>query len=280
MNPRQRRGILLLITAGIGAIAVFVAVWGYTNSLHQRLGEYQTAVLVAEDIPAHQPVTPDLLETTEVPADFFEDSFLRDPTDVEVGAGEQLVAAVDIEAGTMLQENMLQGAPALSEGEREIAIMVDAETGVAGKINRGSLVDVYATYAASPDSPACAMRVLTQVQVLDIGEITTETDETTGAQSGVVPVTFRLSPEQTLHLTHAEAFSTKLRLGLISPEGGGSEPAEMEFCSDTDIEEFFEDADNPIHDPYGEDGPDLAEEDDAGAEGDADGDAEENGDNE
>lgn len=266
MNPRQRRGVLLMIVAGIGAVAIFAAVWAYTNALREDLGEMRTVVRVAEDVNAYDPVTPDALDTTEVPAGYFEDTFVEDPGEVVPTEGQQVVASTNLEEGALLQESMLMDAPELDAGEREIAIMVDAETGVAGKVDRGSLVDIYATYDGGTEEPPCAVRVLTEVEVLDIGDITAEAEDETGVGGNTVPVTFRLSPEDTLQLTFAESFSIQLRLGLISPQGAGSEPEEMEFCSDTDVEEFFEDAEMPDHEDFDEEGPDTVDEDEDAAE--------------
>ena len=43
---------------------------------------------------------------------------------------------------------MLAAPPEINDGEREVAILVDASTGVAGKIEPGADVDVIASYAA------------------------------------------------------------------------------------------------------------------------------------
>ena len=43
---------------------------------------------------------------------------------------------------------MLVPPPQLQEGQREEAILVDASTGVAGRVRPGDLVDVIASYAA------------------------------------------------------------------------------------------------------------------------------------
>ena len=48
---------------------------------------------------------------------------------------------------------MLVTPPEISEGEREVAILVDAATGVAGKIEPGREVDVIASYAAEAGDP-------------------------------------------------------------------------------------------------------------------------------
>ena len=49
---------------------------------------------------------------------------------------------------------MLVTPPEINQGEREVAILVDAATGVAGKIAPGRQVDVIASYGAVPRRPA------------------------------------------------------------------------------------------------------------------------------
>ncbi|GAB3475941.1 Flp pilus assembly protein CpaB [Nocardiopsis coralliicola] len=231
MNPRQRRGLLLMIVAGIGAIAVFLTVVSYVNGINRELGTYRTALRLTEEVAPYQPITEDMVEPHEVPARFFEeDIFISDLEQVLDQPGRQPVSSTYISEGSLLQTSMVIPAPELEAGEREIAIMVNAETGVAGKVSRQSRVDIYATYPADGDGgDSCATRVLTDVEVLEVGQVGQSTDEQ-GQTAATVPVTFRLNPQDTLHLTHAEAFSSSLRLGLISPEGSG-EPGDMQFCS-------------------------------------------------
>lgn len=235
MNPRQRRGVLLMIVAGLGAFAVFATVFVYTSSLRNELGEFQTVLRVTQDVPPFSEITPEMVEETEVPSQYFEETFISDlgqlPSDDEE---TEAVAAALIEEGSLLQRGMLAPAPDLDSGEREIAIMVNAETGVAGKISSGSLVDVVATFGGSENSPPCALRVLTEVSVVDIGAINAE-EGATGP--GAVPVTFSLDPESVLQLTFAETFATTTRLSLVSPQGGG-DPGASDFCPDNVVEDF------------------------------------------
>ena len=51
---------------------------------------------------------------------------------------------------SILQEGMLVAPPELSPGEREVAILVDASTGVAGKIEPGRPVDIIAAFQGDP----------------------------------------------------------------------------------------------------------------------------------
>ncbi|CAM4023712.1 Flp pilus assembly protein CpaB [Nocardiopsis rhodophaea] len=238
MNPRQRRGILLMIVAGIGAVAVTFSVMSYVAKLNAELGSYQTVLRLTQDVPAYQPVTADMVEEAKVPAKFFEESFVSDlQSDLELKPGEVPVSAAALDKGLLLQTSMLRPAPDLKAGEREIAIMVDAETGVAGKVGPGSRVDIYATFKGDQENPPCAVRALTDIEVLELGVVRSEAEEETGTLTGNVPVTFRLNPEDTLRLTYLESFSSTLRLGLVSGEGSGN-PGNETMCS-ADIAEVI-----------------------------------------
>ncbi|WP_017569970.1 RcpC/CpaB family pilus assembly protein [Nocardiopsis halotolerans] len=229
MNPRQRRGVLLMVVAAIGAVAVFASVFTYLNGQRERLGDFATVLRLTEPVDAYQPIGEETVERVEVPSMYFDpEVFLSDLSEVEVPADQQLVAASHLEPGVYLQHGMVRPEPTLTTGEREIAIMVNAETGVAGKVRRGSFVDIYGTFPAVDHGEACAVRVITEVEVLDIGELRTREDEG-GGVSGVVPVTFRLEPQTALRLAYAEEFSTGLRLALVSADGGGT-PGGAEFC--------------------------------------------------
>ncbi|RKS10293.1 pilus assembly protein CpaB [Nocardiopsis sp. Huas11] len=238
MNPRQRRGVLLMVVAALGAVAVFASVFTYLSAQQDRLGSFDTVLRLAEDVDAYQAVDADSVERVEVPSQYFDpEVFITDLSEIETPADQQLVASTHLEAGVYLQRGMVQPQPTLTDGEREIAIMVDAETGVAGKVRRGSVVDIYGTFQPRDHGEACAVRVITEVEVLDIGELRTQEDDG-GGVSGVVPVTFRLEPESALQLAYAEDFATKLRLALVSAEGGGA-TGEAEFCSG-DFDDLFD----------------------------------------
>lgn len=247
MNPRQRRGVLLMIIAAFGAILVFFTVVSYVNTLNSELGTYRTALRLTQDVDPYQPITEDMVEPYEVPAKFFEEeTFLSDLGDADETLsqpGSEAVSSTFLPSGTLLQKSMVIPAPALENGEREIAIMINAETGVAGKVSRQSRVDIYASFQPNDQSAACAIRVLTDVEVLDVGDIGSQIDEQTGGTNTVVPVTFRLTPQQALQLTYAESFAAKLRLALISARGSGA-PGDLDFCADDQIAAIEEQQEN------------------------------------
>lgn len=227
-----------MVVAAIGAVAVFASVFTYLRAQQDQLGEFATVLRLSEDVDAYQPLDGDVVEQVRVPRTYFDpDVFIADLSEIETPSDQELVAASHLEEGVYLQQGMVQPQPTLTTGEREIAIMVNAETGVAGKVQRGSLVDIYGTFPAQDHGAACAVRVITEVEVLDIGELRPQ-ENTDGGMSGVVPVTFRLEPDAALQLAYAEDFATKLRLALVSADGGGS-PGGAEFCSD-DFADLFD----------------------------------------
>lgn len=230
MNPRQRRGVLLMVVAAIGAVAVFASVFTYVNGQEEPVGQVSTVLELTEDVEAHQPIGQDSFTAVEVPTTYFDpEVFISDLSEVEAPEGQQLVAATHLAQGVILQHGMVAPQPILEDGEREIAIMVNAETGVAGKVQRGSVVDIYGTFQPRDHGEACATRIITAVEVVDIGELRSQESDG-GGVAGVVPVTFRLDPETALHLAYAEEFSTKLRMALVSA-GSDEDPGDMQVCS-------------------------------------------------
>ncbi|TDC80842.1 Flp pilus assembly protein CpaB [Actinomadura sp. 7K507] len=239
MNPRQRRGVLLMITSAIGAVCVFVLVIGYVQNVQAdadaAVGEMTTVLQVQSDVEAFQPIAAASVRETEIPKKWATGAFITQLADLQ-----NKVAAGRIPRGAYLQQGMLQDRPALSPGQREIAVMIDSETGVAGKVVNGSIVDVYSTFesiSGSREGP-CAVRILDRVQVINVGPERQVTDTrgnqppeagggggSGGVTSGALPVTFALSADETLRLTYAESFSRKLRLALVGGQEDTKPPA-------------------------------------------------------
>lgn len=228
MNPRQRRGAVLMMVASVGAIAVFVALLSYVSSVRAEIGDFRTVLQLKQDVKANTSVTSSMVEQREVPKKWLGGKFITDTDDLE---GK--VAVKKLKKGSYLNAGMLAKAPSLQSGQREIAIMIDAETGVAGKVKPGAIVDVYATFETTREKQQpCATRVLSTARVIDVGLPKSErkTDDNGSIQQGkVVPVTFALSPTESLTLTYAESFATKVRLALVGP-GTTGVPDKVSVC--------------------------------------------------
>jgi pilus assembly protein CpaB len=212
MNPRQRRGGLLLVITALGAIAVFLAVVVYVGDVSSRVGPMTQALRLKQDLAAYQPVEPDMFETVELPERWLPEHALQDLAQVE-----GLVAATNLPQGSTLQEGMLVQRPGVQPGFREVAIVVDAETGVAGKVSPGNHVDIIATTAGAEGTPPRSEIWVSNALVLEVGlPRDVESSDSAGnfeASQGV-PVTFALTSDDALRLAYAESFSVKLRLAL------------------------------------------------------------------
>jgi pilus assembly protein CpaB len=217
MNPKQRRGVVFLILAGLGAAAIFFMVASYVASVQAAVGDYAPVLRLRTDISPYKPVTGDLVEEVKVPRRWLPATAVNTKAELR-----GLVASTALKRGSYLEQDMLTPPPALNPGQREIAILVDAETGVAGKIRSGGLVDIYATFEGSKGVPAASKIVVRQARIIDVGAVERITGEDKGQTSfeanQVVPVTFALTVPESLALTYAESFATKVRLALI---GGG-----------------------------------------------------------
>jgi pilus assembly protein CpaB len=223
MTPRQRRGVLLLFVAGIGAILVFSLISGYVSDVRKDV-EPKTGVLVlTRAVPELQPIPPDAVALKSVPEKWVGRQALRDPS--QIGA---LVPNEPLPAGVELQQGMLVEPPALEKGQQLISILINADTGVAGNLRPGDMVDVLATF--QPDdqtrSPASARTIIRRARIVTIGlpraaarpgadDNPLRQGNNANAQQVLVPVTFALRPTLGLRLTYAETFASEIRLSLI-----------------------------------------------------------------
>jgi pilus assembly protein CpaB len=147
MNPRQRRGILLLTLAALGLLAVFVLVAQYVAEVRREVDPKVRLLALAKPAERDKAITDDMVKTIEMPEQWAPAAALRDPARLIAQ-----VATADLPEDAILQEGMIGPPPELASGQREIAILVDAETGVAGKLGPGAIVDIVATYSGDRET--------------------------------------------------------------------------------------------------------------------------------
>ena len=217
MNPRQRRGLVLLGLSLIGLIGVFALVASYVSEVRAEVEPKVTVLTLTENAPPFRALTPDMVELREMPERYVPATALRDVADI-VG----LVPQTELVRESILQDGMLTTPPDLAAGQREIATLVDAETGVAGKVGPGSIVDIVASFPGTEDTPASTEVVVPGARVVDVGQ--TQLKGGNNVQGGgnadpgqVVPVTFALSPREELIVTYAESFAQEVRLARLRP---------------------------------------------------------------
>ncbi|MGW5760755.1 Flp pilus assembly protein CpaB [Streptomyces tendae] len=223
MNSRQRRGIILLVLSVLCALGAFAGVLSVINDVKSKVGPEVTAYRLKSDIEPYTPLGAAQFEKTEMPERWLSENAVTDLSQVR---GK--IAVTRLKAGSLLQTDMIVDTPALRPGQQEVAIMIDAATGVAGKITPGSTVNVYATFeGAREGDPDQSKIIVTNAEVIDVGELTSlEPDEDSRDRepTDAVPITFALSTIDAQRITYAESFARRVRLALVAPGGDTTVP--------------------------------------------------------
>ncbi|WP_217164783.1 Flp pilus assembly protein CpaB [Streptomyces sp. AC512_CC834] len=223
MNSRQRRGIILLILSVLCALGAFAGVLAVINDVKSKVGPEVTAYRVKSDVKPYTSLGATQFEKIEMPERWLSENAV---TDLDQIRGK--IAVTTLEAGSLLQTDMIVDTPALRPGQQEVAIMIDAATGVAGKITPGSTVNVYATFEGQREGDPDQSRIIvTNAEVIDVGELTAlEPDENSRDRepTDAVPITFALSTIDAQRITYAESFARRVRLALVAPGGDTAVP--------------------------------------------------------
>lgn len=216
MNSRQRRGVILLLLSVLGALAAFAGVLSVINDVKSKVGPEVTAYQVKSDVAPYTALSAGQFEKISMPKRWLSDNAV---TDLSAIRGK--IAVTTLRAGSLLQDDMVVDQPALRPGEQEVAIMIDAATGVAGKITAGASVNVYATFEGARDTdPDVSKIIVTNARVLDVGKIealSPDRDDRATGPTQAVPITFALSTLDAQRITYAESFAKRVRLALVAP---------------------------------------------------------------
>ncbi|MEV8123070.1 Flp pilus assembly protein CpaB [Streptomyces sp. NPDC085944] len=223
MNSRQRRGIILLILSVLCALGAFAGVLSVINDVKSKVGPEVAAYRLKSDIEPYTELGAAQFEKIEMPERWLSENAVTDLSQVR---GK--IAVTKLKAGSLLQTDMIVDTPALRPGQQEVAIMIDAATGVAGKITPGATVNVYATFEGQREGdPDQSKIIVTDAEVIDVGELTSlEPDEDSHDRepTDAVPITFALSTIDAQRITYAESFARRVRLALVAPGGDTTVP--------------------------------------------------------
>ncbi|MGH4033918.1 Flp pilus assembly protein CpaB [Actinomycetota bacterium Odt1-20B] len=235
MNSRQRRGVILLVLSVLTAFGAFAGVLSVIRDVNSKVGPEVAAYRLKEDVAPYKALTADQFEKTEMPERWRSDTAV---TDLRQIRGK--IAVTQLRKGSLLQTDMIVKRPELAAGQQEIAIMIDASTGVAGKVTPGSKVNIYATFKAENDKSKDQSKVIVaNAKVIDVGKLTPfdpeQDDRTRRKQTDGVPITFALDTADAQRVAYAESFATHVRLALVG--GGGSTnvpPGDRTYTLDED----------------------------------------------
>ncbi|EPJ35216.1 hypothetical protein STAFG_7778 [Streptomyces afghaniensis 772] len=208
--------MILLLLSVVCALGAFAGVLSVISDVKSKVGPEVTAYRLKSDVPPYTTLSTGQFEKIEMPERWLSDNAVTDLREIQ---GK--IAVTTLQAGSLLQSDMIVRQPALQPGQQEVAIMIDAATGVAGKITPGSSVNVYATFEGKREGdPDQSKIIVTNAKVLDVGELTAlKPDENNRTQqpTDAVPITFALSALDAQRLTYAESFAQRVRLALVAP---------------------------------------------------------------
>ncbi|WP_055599725.1 Flp pilus assembly protein CpaB [Streptomyces aureus] len=224
MNSRQRRGVILLLLSVLCAIGAFAGVLAVISDVNSKVGPETTAYRIKANVAPYTPLRANQFEKITMPERWLSKTAVTDLRQIE-----GRIAVTQLKAGSLLQSDMIVEQPELQPGQQEIAIMIDAATGVAGKITAGATVNIYATFAGDKKGEAAQSRMIVAgARVLDVGKLTPIRDSSQGSARAneAVPISFALSTLDAQRVAYAESFAEHVRLALVAPTTGGA-PADQ-----------------------------------------------------
>ncbi|MBD0711410.1 MULTISPECIES: Flp pilus assembly protein CpaB [unclassified Streptomyces] len=224
MNSRQRRGVILLLLSVLCALGAFAGVLAVISDVNSKVGPETTAYRIKGDVEPYTALRPDQFEKFTIPERWLSGTAVTDLRQIE-----GRIAVTRLKAGSLLQTDMIVKRPELQPGQQEIAIMIDAGTGVAGKITAGATVNIYATFAGEKKGQTSQSRMIVAgARVIDVGRLTpvNERSDRADRATSAVPITFALSTLDTQRVAYAESFAEHVRLALVAP-GTGDTPADQ-----------------------------------------------------
>lgn len=212
----------IYIVAIIMAVLTGIAIYNYAHHLEKKAeGESVAVVVASAKIPKNTVIKSTMIEVKNISVDAANSLSFKNIKDAEgkitkidIEANEQIFTTRVTEKGSA-EEGLSYAIP---DGKRAITIQVDAVTGAAGFLNKGSHVDVIATVLAP--SPAGGSGVPTSIMLLeDIEVIATGiyVDEAgkgdKSAAAEYTSVSLAVTADEALKLNYA-ATEGKIRLVL------------------------------------------------------------------
>ncbi|QIK11264.1 Flp pilus assembly protein CpaB [Streptomyces sp. ID38640] len=212
--------MILLLLSVLCAVGAFVGVLSVIKNVESKVGPEKTAYRLKTDVAAYKELDPGQFERVTMPQRWLPPTAV---TDLDQVSGK--IAVTPLKKGSLLQDDMIVERPALKAGQQEIAIMIDAATGVAGKINPGARVNIFATFEGKrPEDKPVSRVIVAGAQVIDVGKLTPleakDPGDTTAnrRQAGeAVPITFALNTQDAQRVAYAESFASHVRLALLAP---------------------------------------------------------------
>jgi pilus assembly protein CpaB len=220
VNPRRRRGLLLLCVALTSGGLAASEVHQREQRAAERLGPEVQVLVATQDLRAGSQIGRAAVGVRRVPVRFAPPDALLS-ADAVIGAR----TAAPVRAGAYLTASVFEGRPGPEDGlsrrgERAVTVEIAAGTTVAG-LQPGARVDALVSTESGAGAGRTTM-ALAGAELLDVEA--GGSGETAAAPDGATAVgptalaTLRVSVEQAIYLTAADNFAREIRL---LPRPGG-----------------------------------------------------------
>ena len=187
-----------MVLAVVAAVLVFVGVASYVSSVNTKVGPMVTVYQVTKDLPPFTTLSSENTEPVQVPQRWAADNTVLKSSDID-----GRVTATPITAGSPISLDALVPASDLDPTEREVAVNVDAVTGLAGRVRPGDRVDVYVAFDQVKGLPKQARILVENARVVSVlGQQQVQAPDAKSIQN-VIPVTLALKADAALSVTYA-----------------------------------------------------------------------------
>ena len=231
MNPRQRRGILLILVTILGAIVTFLAVLNYVQSVSSQVGPKTTVLELSKDVAELQEITAADVTATEVPERWAPKDAVHDLSEFQ----GKVTASLLPQGGRHPDQHA--SGPAAADGGLPRGDDHGRRRDRRGRQDHIRLARRRRLHPAGSQRQAAdgSGHHPERAHHRRRGATKVEDESASGdfTKVGAVPVTFALTPDESLKLAYAESFSKKVRL-LLRRDGDDSSVNSPEYSTTTD----------------------------------------------
>ncbi|HEX4945675.1 MAG TPA: Flp pilus assembly protein CpaB [Blastocatellia bacterium] len=218
----NKKILFVLVGAIVFGLLAATSVTGYLRNVRNNTNP-NTMVVAKVDIPLGARIIAEQLTTVEVPKAATPDGTYNKMDDVVGRISVTKISAREPITSSRLAPIGSSGglSAVIPEGFRAMTVKVDDETGIAGFLMPGTLVDVLAVINTDNNQGAISKIVLQNIKVLANGQNLDQPKDEREANS-VRTVTLQVTPEQSEKLALASS-EGKLRLALRNSIDQGDE---------------------------------------------------------
>jgi pilus assembly protein CpaB len=217
-----------MILSGIAALGVFIGLSAYVSNVNSQVGSKVTVFRASGNIAAYSDLSSAPLQAETIPKRWAASTAIESRAQL---TGRKV--GFNVAKGTVITSDMLVAPSDLNPNEREIAINVNAATGVAGRVQPGDYVDIYAVFSDVEGLPKQVRVLVRDVRVVSVGgQQTVTANDTTREEKDVVPVSLALQPSAALAVTYASAFAEEVRLVKLPAGSTGDSSSSSEYDAD------------------------------------------------